>query len=201
MRTIVIIAVACIFAGSAFADTVYFKNGTKIETEQAWEEGDYVKCLRFGGTVAYSKADVLRIESGLTQEQAEYNEYLREKNENGQNQAETKERNRIKYEKYVDENLEKDEAAGYGNPPENYEKAIKAHLNEYLFDPYSIRELSIDPPKDLLIGRFRIGGLKPGQIVWYCDVRYNAKNRYGAYTGKKSHRYFFRGEEIIEVSD
>lgn len=44
------------------ADTIFFKDGKTVETRQAWEEGNMIKCYRFGGIVSYPKDSVLRIE-------------------------------------------------------------------------------------------------------------------------------------------
>lgn len=162
-----------LYAGSSqtVADTIYFKDGSKVETEQTWEEGDQVKCRRFGGEVTYSKKDVERIERGITEAQENLNAMLTDE------------------EKY------------YGNPPENYEQTIRSHLNEVLFDPYSIKELSFNEPLKKVLDKPLFAGLKTGQIIWGVSVSYNAKNRYGAYTGKKTHIYFFRGNDIIHTLD
>ena len=48
------------------ADTIIFKDGRKkIEVEETWEEGDQIKCYRFGSVVGYPKDDVEIVE-GLT---------------------------------------------------------------------------------------------------------------------------------------
>lgn len=55
-----ILLIACLPA-SAQADTVVFKNGKRIDVEQAWEEGAFIKCIRFGGEISYPKSKVERI--------------------------------------------------------------------------------------------------------------------------------------------
>ena len=52
------------------ADTIIFKDGKQVETRQAWEEGDMIKCYRYGGIVSYPKDSVSRIEkdSGGTED-------------------------------------------------------------------------------------------------------------------------------------
>jgi len=48
---------------AASADTVILKNGKHIKTSRAWEEGELIKCRRFGGAiVGYPKDSVERIE-------------------------------------------------------------------------------------------------------------------------------------------
>ncbi|ACL05280.1 Ankyrin [Desulfatibacillum aliphaticivorans] len=54
--------IACLPA-STQADTVVFKNGKRIDVEQAWEDGSFIKCIRFGGEISYPKSKVERIET------------------------------------------------------------------------------------------------------------------------------------------
>lgn len=42
-------------------DSIILKNGQTIESETCWEEGDMVKCKRYGATVGYQKNDIARI--------------------------------------------------------------------------------------------------------------------------------------------
>ncbi len=51
------------FPFAAGADTVVLKNGKRIETSLAWEEGGLIKCRRFGAVVGYPKENVERVES------------------------------------------------------------------------------------------------------------------------------------------
>ncbi|MCP4221307.1 MAG: formylglycine-generating enzyme family protein, partial [bacterium] len=45
-----------------FADIIYFKDGRKVVTKNAWVDENSVKCERFGGVVSYPKSQVDRIE-------------------------------------------------------------------------------------------------------------------------------------------
>ncbi len=45
-----------------FADTIYFKNGTRLDIPEAWEEDGQVKCVLYGQVVSYPVEDVERIE-------------------------------------------------------------------------------------------------------------------------------------------
>ncbi|MCP4351230.1 MAG: trypsin-like serine protease [Desulfobacterales bacterium] len=53
------------------ADVVFLKNGKKIKTKEAWEEGGQVKCYRFGTIVGYPKDLVERIEKEQITEEEE----------------------------------------------------------------------------------------------------------------------------------
>ncbi len=55
----------------AVADTIVFKDGTKMEVKIAWQEGNVVKTERYGGVVSFPMSKVDRIVKG------EYN-YLEE---------------------------------------------------------------------------------------------------------------------------
>ena len=48
------------------ADTIYFKNGARLDIEKAWEENGKVKCIMFGNEYEYQKDDIERIESNGT---------------------------------------------------------------------------------------------------------------------------------------
>jgi len=83
-------------------------------------------------------------------------------------------------------------------PPSNVRSLIKNHLNNTLFDPYSVRDLKISSPKTIVLKK-DVSGLSKGQRVTFVSVSYNAKNRLGAYTGKKNYSYIFRGQRLIGV--
>ncbi|OQY59236.1 MAG: hypothetical protein B6245_07735 [Desulfobacteraceae bacterium 4572_88] len=46
----------------ADADTIILKNGKKIETMVAWEDGEQIKCRMFGSVIGFSKENVERVE-------------------------------------------------------------------------------------------------------------------------------------------
>ena len=52
------------------AETIVFKDGKRIQVDQVWEEGNFIKCIRFGGEVSYPKSKVERIEGMGTQSEA-----------------------------------------------------------------------------------------------------------------------------------
>lgn len=46
----------------AISDTIYFKNGTRLDIEKAWEEDGKIKCIMFGEEYEYEKDTIERIE-------------------------------------------------------------------------------------------------------------------------------------------
>ncbi len=62
LKKILYISLLMIFPFAVEADVIFFKDGKKINVDEAWEEGDQIKCKRFGGIVSYSKSGVERIE-------------------------------------------------------------------------------------------------------------------------------------------
>ena len=51
-------------------DIIYLKNGKRIETKEAWEEGNLIKCYRFGNNImAYPKDQVERVEKTEVEKQ------------------------------------------------------------------------------------------------------------------------------------
>jgi hypothetical protein len=85
-------------------------------------------------------------------------------------------------------------------PMPDCEAVIKAYLREALFDPDSLKDFSIDAPcKEIILSSGFPGfNLYRGQKVYECRyVWYNAKNRYGGYTGKNPHIYFIRYNKVV----
>jgi len=80
--------------------------------------------------------------------------------------------------------------------PINYRSTIKGYINSTLFDPYSMRDLTISKPVSRLVKKAS-SGLKVGQMVSVVYVSFNAKNRFGAYVGKSEYIYIFRGERLV----
>lgn len=46
------------------ADTIFLRNGTRIENVETWEQGRLIKCSRYGSVVGYPRRDVLRVVAG-----------------------------------------------------------------------------------------------------------------------------------------
>jgi len=143
-------------------------------------------------TVNTIKKDLARI--GLTASQVEkiIADNKRKESEKEQQRYE----NRLKSKEAAAELFLK-EKASY-RPPSNVRRLIETHLNNTLFDPYSVRDLKISSPKTRVLTK-DASGLSKGQRITFVSVSYNAKNRLGGYTGKKNYSYVFRGQRLIGV--
>lgn len=76
-------------------------------------------------------------------------------------------------------------AADYGAFPADYEQIVQAFINDTFFDPYSVRDLTIDPPQKHWI-QYGMAFRYERWFGYRITFRVNAKNRLGAYTGKRS---------------
>ena len=86
-----------------------------------------------------------------------------------------------------------------GAPPQNVNAIVRSYLNESLKDPYSLKELAISPARE---GGLWTGTINQGMVPsWYSCVEYNAKNSYGAYTGKKRYIIFMRDNKVVASVD
>jgi hypothetical protein len=81
-------------------------------------------------------------------------------------------------------------------PPANYRDIVARHVRENFFDPYSIRDASIAPPKPGELSRTDAIAVERG---WIVCVRANAKNRMGGYIGLKTSANLVRGG-IVQTS-
>lgn len=61
-KTIYLIIIIGLFAANGIADTIYFKNGSRLDIENVWEEDGKIKCIMFGNTYEYRKENIDRIE-------------------------------------------------------------------------------------------------------------------------------------------
>jgi hypothetical protein len=80
--------------------------------------------------------------------------------------------------------------------PNDYENKIKKYLRRILIDPDSMQISSISNPERIVLSHSH-QNLSPGNIVWQCEVCYNAKNRFGGYTGLKCYDLLFRDGEVL----
>jgi hypothetical protein len=81
----------------------------------------------------------------------------------------------------------------YGPFPTNYKEIVSKWLQTQLIDPASARiEWKTEPkPSDL--------GTKGEHLYGYLvDFTVNARNRFGAYTGKQEHRALIRNGEVVK---
>lgn len=85
------------------------------------------------------------------------------------------------------------DSARYGLYPTNYKEIIMQWLNKQLIDPDSARiEWNGEPkPSDIGKGSEAVSG-------YLVNFTVNARNQFGAYTGKQKHSVLVRNGEIIK---
>ena len=83
--------------------------------------------------------------------------------------------------------------ADSGPFPDQWEAAIKSHMNERLKDPESARYDFFRRPT-----KFYSGYNAPYLYGWGTCVYINSKNSFGGYTGKQIGYFFLRGNEVLE---
>jgi len=85
------------------------------------------------------------------------------------------------------------DTARYGYYPSGYKDIIMQWLNKQLIDPDSARiEWSGEPkPTDMGKGSEAVSG-------YLVNFTVNARNRFGAYTGKQKHSVLIRNGEVIK---
>ena len=85
------------------------------------------------------------------------------------------------------------DAARYGPYPTNYKEIVMQWLNKQLIDPDSARIEWNGEPKPSDVG-------KGGEAVsgYLVNFKVNARNRFGAYTGKQKHSVLIRNGEVIK---
>ena len=85
------------------------------------------------------------------------------------------------------------DTARYGSYPTNYKEVIMQWLNKQLIDPDSARiEWNGEPkPTDLGEGGEAVSG-------YLVNFTVNARNQFGAYTGKQKHSVLIRNGEVIK---
>jgi hypothetical protein len=80
-------------------------------------------------------------------------------------------------------------------PPANYRQIVAEHIRKTFFDPYSVRDAGIAPPRPgwgftgETLGQYKTG--------WAVCVRSNAKNRMGAYAGSKETIYILQEGRVV----
>ncbi len=90
-------------------------------------------------------------------------------------------------------------AVTYAAAPAEPEKATRAWMEKTLFDPYSVQSFALS---ESMKGSVWTGLINKGRVpAWHVCARFNAKNRYGAYTGLKTHVLHFRGETVWVAND
>ena len=79
-------------------------------------------------------------------------------------------------------------------PPANYREIIAAHVRETFFDPYTVRDAAIAPPKTGQLSRTDAIAIERG---WIVCVKANARNRMGGYIGNRPTAYLIRGGKVV----
>lgn len=74
------------------------------------------------------------------------------------------------------------QASSTSGPPANYRQLAAEHVKKAFFDPYSIRDAEISAPKKGSGPSLNSDGFN---TPWVVCLRANAKNRMGAYAGRK----------------
>ena len=85
--------------------------------------------------------------------------------------------------------------ADYGRYPANYEGIVQNWINSAFFDPYSIRDLRINPPKKYYLRPL----FQRAYYGYRVRVSCNAKNRMGGYIGKEIRNLLIRNGMIIQT--
>jgi hypothetical protein len=94
-------------------------------------------------------------------------------------------------------NAAENAAADHGPYPGNYEAIVHTWISKTFFDPYSIRDLTIDKPFKGWRTGAPLFGEKPAYYGWEVVVTVNGKNRFGAYVGLQKYDLIIRDGKII----
>lgn len=81
-------------------------------------------------------------------------------------------------------------------PPANYRQIAIEGVKSSFFDPYSIRDAEIAPPKRAAGPSLNEDGFT---TPWVVCVRANAKNRMGGYIGKRASAFAINGGKVVNV--
>lgn len=74
--------------------------------------------------------------------------------------------------------------------PENYQEMIQTYLSQRLIDPLSALYEIYKPEK----AQYK------GGCGWYIHAYFNAKNRFGGYTGKKLSQFIIYNGQLEEIN-
>jgi hypothetical protein len=88
-------------------------------------------------------------------------------------------------------------AADYGQYPTNYREIVDEWMRDTLYDPHSVVDLEITPPEKYFLHAAPLmgGGTTYGYRV---QVKFNAKNRMGGYTGRDTMYLVIRNGSIVK---
>lgn len=83
-------------------------------------------------------------------------------------------------------------------PPANYRQIAIAGVKSSFFDPYSVRDAEIAPPKRAAGPSLNEDGFT---TPWVICIKANAKNRMGGYTGRKVTALAVSGGKVVNSWD
>ena len=87
-------------------------------------------------------------------------------------------------------------AADYGPYPSNYRELVNAWIKRSMKDPYSVRDVQMGEPEKFWVAEAPIlGGKKT--YGYMIAVALNAKNSFGAYTGRQAYQLQIREGRVI----
>jgi len=88
--------------------------------------------------------------------------------------------------------------ADYGSYPNDYREIIGDYIKDTFYDPYSVQDVSISSPQR---GWYQETAFSDSVFGYKMTLSVNAKNRMGAYTGRKTYYVFIRNGTIMKVED
>lgn len=83
-----------------------------------------------------------------------------------------------------------------GPLPENYKDIILNYLEYFLVDPDSVKDLTFHPPIEVNQKDLYFKPETERLIFWKVCVTFNAKNKFGGYTGLEAYMFEFQYGEI-----
>lgn len=81
--------------------------------------------------------------------------------------------------------------------PTGWQEATRKAARSTYLDPYSVRDAEISDP---ILASAVFDGITPfPSSGWLVCIRANAKNRFGAYTGKRTTGFLFKENKITKI--
>ncbi len=152
-----------------FADTIFFKDGTRLDVEKVWQEKDSYRCELYGSVVDYPKETVLRIEKGVkTPSETPHQKDIDIGRRGSWRRLSKKE---------IERRLSKKEIV-YNSAWDGSVYQVKRYLKKNLNDPKSFDAMEWSPVTTLDDDVIRSANLKHKYIV---RCKFRAKNIFGGY--------------------
>jgi hypothetical protein len=96
-------------------------------------------------------------------------------------------------------NAQQNASADHGPYPANYKEIVHNYIAKTFKDPYSVRDLEINKPTKGWFTGARIFGEPSAYYGWEVIFTVNAKNSFGAYTGRQQIDLLVRDGQVIKV--